>query len=112
MMALHAINLISAPAAGPFSPQISPEGIARVPLTQLGPAPAAEPPRGGGTIFCSTKTQHQTPAGGAEQTFWVAMKSTVLVQQPKVVLDERQVRCAYDSMPSGQWIPKIFRPKG
>jgi hypothetical protein len=42
----------------------------------------------------------------------VAMKGAILDQQPKVVLEEYQVRCAYDSMPSGQWIPKIFRPKG
>jgi hypothetical protein len=40
------------------------------------------------------------------------MKSTILDPQPKVVLEERQVRCAYDPMPSGQWIPKTFRPKG
>jgi hypothetical protein len=33
-------------------------------------------------------------------------------QKPKVVVEERQVLCAYDSMPSGQRIPKIFRPKG
>ena len=41
------LSPISAPAAGPFPPQISPEGIPRVPPTQLGPAPAAELPRGG-----------------------------------------------------------------
>ena len=40
------ISPISAPAAGPFPPQISPEGISQVPPTQLGPAPAAELPRG------------------------------------------------------------------
>ena len=48
------VSPISAPAAAPFPPQISPEGIARVPPTQLGPAPAAEPPRGG-----LKKMQHQ-----------------------------------------------------
>jgi hypothetical protein len=40
------LSPIRAPAAGPFPPQISPEGIARVPPTQLGPAPAVELPRG------------------------------------------------------------------
>jgi hypothetical protein len=66
----NVISPISAPAAGPFPPQISPEGIARVPptqLEQLGPAPAVEPPRGGLTKKCSTKTNHRGP--GAEQAF-------------------------------------------
>jgi hypothetical protein len=42
------LSPISAPAAGPFPPQISPEGSPRVLPTQLGPAPAAALPRGGG----------------------------------------------------------------
>jgi hypothetical protein len=69
---LH-LSPISAPAAGPFPPQISPEGIARVPTTQLGgPAPATEPPRGG-----LNKLQHQdrAPSPGRRGRFGGSQQS-------------------------------------
>jgi hypothetical protein len=47
------------------------------------PRPQSSPR--GGYLFCSTKTRNQRE--GAEQTFWVAMKSTILDHQPKVVLE-------------------------
>ena len=47
------------------SPQISPKGIARVPPTQLGPALAAELPRGRLKKKYRKKTRNQETRGGA-----------------------------------------------
>jgi hypothetical protein len=47
------------------SRQISPEGIARVPPTQLGPAPAAEPPRGRPGEFPAPRQNTEGRPGGS-----------------------------------------------
>ena len=62
---ISCITYTSASAAGPFSPQISPEGIARVPPTQLGPAPVAELPRGGAKK--NAEKRHTTSGRGSAQ---------------------------------------------
>jgi hypothetical protein len=100
----YKISPISAPAAGPFSPKISPEGIPRVPHTQLGPAPAAELP------------QDRTQSAGRRANFWVAttlqQRALISIAAKNGLRAAREVRCADDSMPSGDRTPKIFRPKG
>jgi hypothetical protein len=104
------LSPISAPAAGPFSPQISPEGIARVPPTQLGPAPAAELPRGGLKIKCSTKTNHRPPRGSefvtsfASHQIWLAATNRL-----RTAL--RAVR-GMTQCPLATGMTKISRPKG
>jgi hypothetical protein len=81
------LSPISAPAAGPFPPQISPEGTPRVPPTQLGPAPAAEGELPRGRL---KKLQHQdrtqTPAG--QRNLYQAVRATRSRSQPKMVCEE------------------------
>jgi hypothetical protein len=71
------LSPISAPAAGPFPvspPNLSPEGIAREPPTQLGPAPAAQLPlpRGPGARGGAKKivAPRRNTTGRAQREIW------------------------------------------
>jgi hypothetical protein len=106
-----AISPIGGTRSGPFPPPISPEGIARVPPTptQLGPAPAAERPRG--RQFC---LQHEDtkPAARREGDLYQALGATRSASRSKwfassTRCDDRTTQC-----PLATGFPTSFGPKG
>jgi hypothetical protein len=81
------LSPIECTSGGAVSPQISPEGIARVPApTQLGPSPAAEPPRGRLNFLQhqDTKPAARGPARReiSNQIWWLGAEHLLVRQQP------------------------------
>jgi hypothetical protein len=105
------ISPISAPAAGPFPPQISPEGIPRARPTQLGPAPAAALPGGG---LKKNAAPRQTTegrgagggrVGGSQQSN--TSRSFAIYRSRQTTCDDRTTQC-----PLATGFPRPFGPKG
>jgi hypothetical protein len=73
---------------GPFSPQSRQRASPECPPTQLGPAPAAELPRGG---YFFTAPRHET-SGRARANLYQALGATRSGSQEQIVCDLHEVR--------------------